>query len=239
MAIANDGITTIVLLCVLTVIATFVVILRIWRRKRRAFVGLDDLIIIVALLLVYAQDASGFIFAIKGGQGKPMENLTDKELEWFFWIYYLPELLYCILVTLIKASILISYNRIFGHFKWCRNTIYILGLLTFAWFIAIFFPFIFQCKPLSKAWTPHMDGQCFERNKWFWASSAANCILDWMILLLPVLPLLKLRLEPLEKTLVWGSFAVGSLWVFLKASSSSTRLTVDLGLVLLASLVWY
>jgi hypothetical protein len=61
MAISNDGITTIVLLCVLTGVATCVVVLRILRRRRRAFVGLDDWTIVFALGLVYAQDAGGFI----------------------------------------------------------------------------------------------------------------------------------------------------------------------------------
>ncbi|KAF2263628.1 hypothetical protein CC78DRAFT_544857 [Lojkania enalia] len=154
----------------------------------------------------------GYFFAIVGGEGKPFRTLTKSEIRWFFACYYFPEIGYCVHITLIKFSILVSYKRIFGHITWCRHAIRILFLLCSSWFIGCLFPFVFQCRPIKKAFKPWIPGSCFDLEPWLWGNGIANNILDILILLLPIWPILRMRtLERAQKVLVMASFSMGSL----------------------------
>lgn len=125
----------------------------------------------------------------------------------FFW----PELGYTIVITLIKVSILVSYHRIFGHIRWVLRSIYVIGALVVGWGIAIFFTVIFQCNPVDKAWQPMKPGKCIELIPFLWGNSISNNLLDWSILLLPVIPVWKLQMEKKQKALVLCAFFLGSL----------------------------
>lgn len=126
-------------------------------------------------------------------------------------MFYWPELGYTILVATIKFSILISLHRIFGLIKWFRVAVYILATLEGIWFFGVFFSVLFQCTPIDKAWIPTKPGHCIELLPFLWGNSVSNNIIDWLILLLPVIPVLKLSLDNVHKCLVLGSFALGSV----------------------------
>ena len=130
-------------------------------------------------------------------------------------MFYWPEIGYPIVIASIKISILISYLRVFGRLKWFRNTVYGLMTLTTMWFIMHFFVIIFQCTPVDKAWRPSKPGHCIDFIPFFYGNSIPNMILDYLILLLPVIPVLKLQMLPLQKALVLGAFALGSVFVAL------------------------
>lgn len=125
----------------------------------------------------------------------------------FFW----PELGYAIAIATIKISILISYMRIFGRLQWFRIVVMAIGSLTIMWFLAHFFSVIFQCTPVDKAWYPSKPGHCINVVAFLWGNSLANMILDYVILLLPVIPVWNLQMAPAQKTLVLFSFALGSV----------------------------
>ena len=124
---------------------------------------------------------------------------------------YFPELNYTIVVVLIKTSILYSYKRIFGHVKTTKYHIYALLALSWAWGVAFFLTIVFQCTPVDKAWMPEKPGYCIPIVPFLWGNSISNFIIDWMILLVPVVPVLKLHLPMTQKILVALSFLFGSL----------------------------
>lgn len=124
---------------------------------------------------------------------------------------YFPELNYTIVVVLIKTSILFSYKRIFGHVKATKYHIYALLGLSWAWGIAFFLTITFQCNPIDKAWIPEKPGHCIPIVPFLWGNSISNFIIDWMILLVPVIPVLKLQLPMKQKVLVGLSFLFGSV----------------------------
>ena len=124
---------------------------------------------------------------------------------------YWAELGYTICITVIKLSILISYNWIFGTLTWFRYTASTVGVLTLIWFVGMFFSFLFQCTPVDKAWQPTKSGHCIDVILYLWVNGISNTILDWMILLLPVVPVWNLHMGTVQKVLVLLSFSLGSL----------------------------
>ena len=168
------------------------------------------------------------LVAVKGGEGKQMKDLTPSELTWLFkvcfwtsrnsWLKlisrqmeYWPELNYTICIAIIKLSVLISYNTIFGRLKWFRYAVLTLGTLTSIWFLGVFFSVLFQCTPVDKAWQPTKPGHCIAFKPFLWGNSISNTLLDWSILLLPVAPVVRLQMGTVQKTLVLASFSLGSL----------------------------
>lgn len=126
-------------------------------------------------------------------------------------LIYFPVLSYTLVVVFIKTSILYSYKNIFGHVKMTRYHIYILLGLTWAWGIGSFLPALFQCSPIDKAWLPMKPGHCIGIMPYLWATSISNFVIDWLILAVPISPVLKLHLPPTQKLLVGLSFMCGSM----------------------------
>lgn len=104
-----------------------------------------------------------------------------------------------------------SYNRIFGRLKRFRYANYTLGALVLGWFLGVFFSVLFQCTPIDKAWKPMKPGHCIDVISFLWGNSISNAILDYMILLMPVGPVLSLQMGATQKCLVLLSFSLGSL----------------------------
>lgn len=115
------------------------------------------------------------------------------------------------MVVLIKASILFSYKRIFGYVKTTRYHIYILLALSWSWGITVFLTCLFQCTPIDEAWLPEKPGHCIETIPFLWGNSISNFVIDWMILAVPIIPVLKLQLPSTKRFLVSLSFLCGSL----------------------------
>jgi hypothetical protein len=124
---------------------------------------------------------------------------------------YWPELGYTIVVVLIKTSILFSYLRIFGHVRTTKFYIYTLLALSWGWGIGVFLVGVFQCTPIKKAWQPELPGHCIKTIPFLWGNSISNFIIDWLILAVPVFPVLKLQLPRTQKILVGASFLCGAL----------------------------
>ncbi|KAH8672145.1 hypothetical protein BGZ60DRAFT_527571 [Tricladium varicosporioides] len=210
-SLSDTGKKSIIILSILTALSTLFVFLRLWKRKGVHNIGVDDGLLIFALVMIYAQDAGAFLLAIKGGEGKPFATLTADEMTWLFKMFFWPELGYTILIATIKMSILISYYKIFFRVRWFRTATYILGGLVMIWFFGVFFSVIFQCTPIDKAWKPLKPGHCINLIAFLWGNSVSNNILDWLILFLPVIPVWKLQMDPVQKALVIVSFLLGSV----------------------------
>lgn len=153
--------------------------------------------------------------AVKGGVGVPMKELEGTSidsLKLLFVILYACEVIYCVLMYTLKASILISYHRIFSKVGWVNWTIKTMFGLSTVWFVTATFMFIFQCQPMEAAWKPlEVQGECMNLINFIWGMSITNFILDWMILFLPIIPVLRLQMSRLQKALAIGSLLLGSM----------------------------
>ena len=134
-------------------------------------------------------------------------------------MFYWSEIGYGILISTIKLAILKSYLRIFQTITWLRWLAYILGTLTLMWAAGHFFTAVFQCTPINKVWRPTKPGHCINIQAFFSGDSISNAILDWPILLLPIVPVWKLQMSTEKKVFVLGSFSLGSMSVMISVNA--------------------
>ncbi|KAL9042705.1 MAG: hypothetical protein Q9180_000407 [Flavoplaca navasiana] len=213
--LSPDGKKQVTLLPILAVLSTIFFVLRLIR-KRKAL-GLDDGLLCLAMVLLYADTALGLVMALKAGEGLPIKSLTAEQLNLLLILAWAPQIVYTVLISTIKFSILVSYYLIFGGLRWFRLAIYAIGVLEGMWFIGVLVTVIFECTPVSKSWQPSLPGHCINFPAFLWGNSISNTVLDYMILFLPVVPVLKLQMSTGHKALVLLAFSLGSL-----ASISST-----------------
>lgn len=96
-----------------------------------------------------------------------------------------------------KMSILAFYLRVFSDTRF-RSVVYLVMALLGGFATAFVFVLLFQCSPISYAWT-HWDsenqGSCINVNAGSWSHAALNIVFDLVVLALPSLQLVRLRLN--------------------------------------------
>lgn len=60
-SLSDTGKKSVIILSVLTALSTLFVFLRLWKRKGVHNIGVDDGLLIFALVMIYAQDAGAFL----------------------------------------------------------------------------------------------------------------------------------------------------------------------------------
>ncbi|RSL65169.1 hypothetical protein CEP54_004296 [Fusarium duplospermum] len=140
---------------------------------------------------------------------------------------FIGEFTYGTVLCTIKAAILLMYYRIFPT-RFMKLGGYVLGGMTFAWWVAVVFVSIFQCVPVQKTWHPFMEGgHCLDKNQFFLGNSIPNIITDALILCLPVYEVSKLQVRRSQKLAIIGIFLLGGIVVVI----SCIRLKVVIDLV--------
>lgn len=126
-------------------------------------------------------------------------------------LFYVAQIFYKLTVNLTKISILLLYLRIFAVFTWFRLIgRALIGVVT-AYMIAAFFASVFQCTPVEKAWDRSVPGTCISIEKNWYANAGFSIATDAIILLLPIMPILSLKLPAGEKVALLGVFVLGAL----------------------------
>ncbi len=98
------------------------------------------------------------------------------------------ELLYTPAMWLAKASLLFQQIRIFAHTKsghvyWACHVLIWANL---AFYVAVFFAVIFQCRSVWEVWNPDEHGCHVDWRTLLVVSSAINMVSDLLTLLLPI-----------------------------------------------------
>ncbi|ETN44725.1 uncharacterized protein HMPREF1541_10395 [Cyphellophora europaea CBS 101466] len=86
----------------------------------------------------------------------------------------------------------------------------ILGILTVIWIILFIGLSVFQCIPLQRAWNPMIPGKCLNIKALFIGNAVPNILTDAVMVVLPIPPVLKLRLPLSQRIAVIGIFMLGS-----------------------------
>lgn len=84
-------------------------------------------------------------------------------------------------------------------------------VVTIMWFLASVLSYAFHCTPVDKAWKPLEDGHCFSLKTYLLAEEIPNCILDIVIVFLPLGVIKKLQLPTIQKINICFIFALGGL----------------------------
>lgn len=131
-------------------------------------------------------------------------------------------MLYGTASPLVKLTVLALYWRIFPITA-MRRAIYVLGSMTAGWWVAIQLVTIFQCEPISKAWDTGLEGRCINQLLFHAWNSVPNCLLDFLIVILPMREILRLQTFPAQKAGLAGTFLLGGLVVVASAMRTWTE----------------
>jgi hypothetical protein len=71
---------------------------------------------------------------------------------------------------------------------------------------------ILQCRPIQSAWNPTVPGHCLNMILFYYVSFGIKLATDIAIFVLPIPPLLRLRVRGLQKFVVVLMFALGLLY---------------------------
>lgn len=131
-------------------------------------------------------------------------------------------LLYGTASPLVKLTDLALYWRIFPTTA-MRRAIYVLGSMTAGWWVGIQLVTIFQCEPISKAWDIALEARCINQLLFYAWNSVPNCVLDLLIVILPMREILRLQTSPAQKAGIAGTFLLGGLVVVASAMRTWTE----------------
>ena len=120
---------------------------------------------------------------------------------------------YGLAVCLIKITLLMLYRRVFSTHRGSMFDIAVISVivvLSLFYGITTFFK-IFECNPRAKIFNTSLPGTCFDISQILKTSGAFNTVSDFVILLLPLHAVSKLRMKKKKKVLVILVFTFG-LW---------------------------
>ncbi|KAL1854458.1 hypothetical protein VTK73DRAFT_8740 [Phialemonium thermophilum] len=172
----------------------------------------DDWMILVALLAGIPNTVLIARGDIDSGLGKDVWTLPFGHITRFLQYFYVTEIIYFLEVTLLKASILLFYLRIFParhtrRLLWA--TLVFNGLFGLAFVVGA----VFQCRPIRYYWL-QWDGEhrgtCLNVNALGWANAAISIAVDLWMLGIPLFELRHLNLHWKKKVGVALMFVIGT-----------------------------
>ncbi|KAK0509450.1 hypothetical protein JMJ35_007844 [Cladonia borealis] len=192
----------------LIILPTIFVILRLISRKvSQAGYWWDDVWVTIACALCYIQCTCVLISERHNGFGRHiyvLENPLGKQRE-FLKILYVYEIGYYTSTSAVKIAILTFYRRIFPV-QQLRLLLYIAMGVVAAYFTAAGFATIFQCTPIHRYWDLTQPGRCVNGDNILIVPGAVNCVLDFLIIILPLPLLWRLRTSVPQKGVLTGIF---------------------------------
>lgn len=147
---------------------------------------------------------------IAHGLGRHADTVSTDDLVAFFKILLAFECIYITTVLLVKFSLLQMYLRIFP-LHWVRVYLAIIGAIIIGWWIAILVVCIFQCRPISKAWLPWIEGTCINLKASFIGNAIPNILTDVAVLCMPIRPIWKLHATIAQRLSLCFILLLGSL----------------------------
>ena len=105
----------------------------------------------------------------KGALGKHIENAPPDAVEFVWKSLYILEPLYSTIMLLTKLSVLCFYHRVFKHttHRTLRYSLWIIGIVTALWYVAVLLVGILQCIPVAKSWDQTLSGKCINIKGFF------------------------------------------------------------------------
>lgn len=173
------------------------------------------------------------IVVFDGGLGKHSDTLSQAQMillmkvkisgtnVWLkCWIsaYRLSQTMYTTLITYsttiaaVRISVLLLYRRIFRTRPF-KLAVYVVGVLTVAWWLAAVLVELFQCRPVKAAWDIRLKptSYCVNFQAYYYGIAATNLTLDCVTLAMPLSMVWRLQMATRQKVLLSGVFLLGGL----------------------------
>ncbi|KAL9585027.1 MAG: hypothetical protein Q9203_004426 [Teloschistes exilis] len=143
---------------------------------------------------------------------------------------------YSLTITSVKLSLLFLYRSIFNTpaFKAWTSVI---GVTCVAWLISATFADVFQCTPFNAAFQSELifTSHCIDLQSFYLSLSAANFVLDIIILALPLAMVWRLQLTQGQRLQVSAVLLLGGLYADVSFQNAIAATNGDLEDVLLVS----
>lgn len=206
----NDsrGTEIVAIVAVMTVVSTVAVILRLMGRKISAApYGIDDALIIVALVLTYGLNINEII-AVHYGFGRHQLMLSLDHIKKFLLNDWTIQILFATAISVTRMSLLVFYHRLFPVRRFTIIAV-ITGCFMVGWWISFIFAIVFSCKPVASFWNKAIIGHCLNEHSLSWGITGSELGANIIMLVLPIPWLLDLRLAFSKKLALIGIFMLG------------------------------
>jgi hypothetical protein len=133
-------------------------------------------------------------------------------LPTFFKGYLTVQLLYPLVIGLVKLSILAFYWRLFSIACETRVFIISLAVVVLIWMIVVAFVMLFQYHPIEGAWNLQLPNrECLSYHKYYLGSAIPNISTDFVIMVIPIPYILRLHMRTDHRIGLIGTFMLGGL----------------------------
>ncbi|KAF4993193.1 hypothetical protein FGRMN_6678 [Fusarium graminum] len=202
-------------LFIFPVLSIIIVSMRVYSRVTSRTIGLDDYLILGALLFALLMIGPLYMFMKLNYWGFRQYNVPkDLDLAAGFWWNFLVQMFYNPVLALVKASILVFLLRLGGHKTNVRYAIHGLNIFNALHAVAIFFTALFQCWPIEANWDFPLREEPGVRCVSNWFHVIASCITivtDFLVVALPFWIFLGLTMRWPTKVAVLSVFVLGSV----------------------------
>lgn len=144
------------------------------------------------------------------GYGMHKVDLTQEELETCLKWFFIAQTPYKVVVCLNKVSVILLYLRIFVT-KYFRIAAFVVMFIVVGYGIGGIGATIWQCVPIEGAWLQLPGEKCIDSGMFWVAYAVLNILTDFMVLALPIGPIMRLQLSWRDRFLLCGVFTLGGL----------------------------
>ncbi|CAG7558026.1 unnamed protein product [Fusarium equiseti] len=185
------------------------------RRMTPRGVGYDDGLSIAAWLVALGYSILLIVWTTCFHMGRKIGHLPKSEIDHILVksheILFVSEILYSWSIFLSKMSVLTFYRRLF-HVSSIRVPIIILMVCSGIWITIRTFMTIFHCMPVQAYWDKSIGGKCMNNiGKYYLGTDLTHCLMDFIILALPLYEVVRMKLVFGQKIAVIAIFSLGSL----------------------------
>ncbi|CAH0031015.1 unnamed protein product [Clonostachys rhizophaga] len=220
----NDDDLIVVIGAIGAVLSIIIAAIRFYgRHMMKSGVGLDDwflllsvVTLVIADVIVVVESSANVTYpesaknALHKGKDDAQYTYGQDDID-YTRLSFFSAILYFTTVSTTKLSILLMYKRIFSIDRSFRLQIIALIVITAGFWISMTVSNLLNCIPIEMSWVPSDDESkyCFNYNVYWLACGIVECILDLVILIMPVRVVYGLKLSQGRRIAVAGVFLLG------------------------------
>lgn len=174
--------------------------------------GIDDCIIVLTSLVGIPSVTLLLAGLNAHGLGRDAWTLPPSDVVTFALYFYVTEILYLVLITLVRLALTVFYLEIFSGRR-ARILLWATVAFHVASGVAFVAKAILQCLPVSYNWTrfDNGEGRCVQVFVSSWANAALGVAADLWLLAIPLTQLNKLNLHWKKKIGATLMFLAGTM----------------------------
>ncbi|KJZ71244.1 hypothetical protein HIM_09387 [Hirsutella minnesotensis 3608] len=143
--------------------------------------------------------------------GKHGWDITKAQAHEAAYWFNVASIEYGVMIGMTKLAVLWLYRRVFSPARWSKfdNACVALIVLIIGFYASTTIVKIWECAPREKIWNSSLPGTCVGINWILNISGGFNMVTDYLILLLPVQAVRKLKVDKLKRILIVLTFTFG------------------------------